>query len=47
MCVLGSDYYELYPMEENMFNDFFIENGKWIIYVIKIFFYFMISILCM
>jgi hypothetical protein len=28
MYVLGSNYYELYPMEEKMFNDFLIENGN-------------------
>ena len=37
MCVLGSNNYELYPMEEKMFNDFLIDNGKRIIHVIKVY----------
>ena len=32
-CVLGLDYCELYLMKENMFDDFLIGNGKWIIHV--------------
>ena len=28
MCVLGSYYYKLHPMDENVFNDFLIGKSK-------------------
>ena len=33
MCVVGSDYCELHPMDVRMFINFLI--GKWIVYVIR------------
>lgn len=34
-CALGLVYYEMYPVDERIVNDFLIGKQKWIIHVIR------------
>ena len=34
-CGLGSYYYDLYPMNDKMFNDFLVGKSKGIMYAVK------------